>query len=196
MTFSEWRKLFFIETKIRIPEFYLFLMCPYVGVGFLWYTAGKKEFEAWPNKRDTGLLFTWRWPFREQFKERVWYWQRAELPLALYGAMDQSYVERAMRELGWTKNDDGKRFNPYTGVKYTQYISAAVREMKKIEPKCAHNYWIANCPDCARRSMTLAVFLMSQAKPQSVPDPNESPLAAFQRREAEAQRRLAAGEPL
>lgn len=183
MTWREWRSLFQFKGQIDPPHLSITCMCPYAFLRLLWY-HNTKAFAAWPAEWETGVVVGWRRPWG-QFHEKAWI-RREPLPLALYGAMDQAYVARATRELGW---GDAAAENPYAYSQHSPYIAATIREMQKNwPPLCGHKYWIANCQDCARAALTFAVFLTASFRPKAIPDPRESPIDAFRRREAEAKR--------
>lgn len=183
MTFPDWKKLWRIERAIDIPHLAVAVLTPWIFVRVLWYHC-TREFKAWPSQYETGVVIGWRWPFAKTFRERTWI-QKQDMPLALYGAMDEAYVARATDELGWGKeaSDDPRAFR-----KFSPYMAATVRELKSFPRPCGHNYWLADCPSCARAALTLATMLMAQHKPASVPNPKEDPVLAFRRRQAEAAR--------
>ncbi len=192
LTWSEWRKLWSFTRVIDAPAADITLMTPYGFVRFMWYTTSK-EFKAWPTTLDSGVVIGWRWPFQNRFKEKSWLKSQV-LPLALYGAMDYAYTVRAAMELGWSK--DSNTVEELKEVRRLMpYIAAAIREINKLDPQHGHNLWIPNCPDCARRALSLATRLMAEPKPNSVPKSQmeEHPLVAFQRRQAEAEKRLGIG---
>jgi hypothetical protein len=66
-------------------------------------------------------------------------------------------------------------------------------------PDCAHDripYWKADCPECARKALRMAIALKTRYEPVRQIDPHEDPIVGFRRREAEAQDRLKAAEKL
>ena len=182
MTWSEWRSMFRFDRTVDIPHLSVTVMCPYVFVRGLWY-FNRREFQAYPSEYETSLVIGWRWPFARVFREKKWAIYE-KMPLALYGAMDAIYMVRADRELG-----SGSMINAL-------YIAPTVRELLQVKRGCAHNYWIANCPECARKALSLAVHMTAKYQPKSIPDLNEPPIVGFRRREAEAQAKLKAGEAL
>lgn len=183
MTFAQWKALWRIERSIDIPHLAVALMCPWLFVRVLWYFC-PREFKAWPSQYETGVVIGWRWPFAKTFREKSWV-AKEDMPLVLYGAMDEAYVARATKELGW---GDEAASDPRAFRKFSPYLAATIRELKNFPRTCGHNYWIADCPSCARSTLTLAAMLMSKYKPASVPNPNEDPVVAFRRRQAEAAR--------
>jgi hypothetical protein len=186
MTWREWRRMFRFERTVKIPHLSITCMCPYAFVRVAWY-YNERKFEAWPSRWATGVVLGWRWPWWKTFREKQWV-RYDEMPLALYGAMDQAYTARATKELGW---GDEAADNPYACGQYSPYIAATIREIRRRRP-CIHPYWIANCLDCGRAALSLAVSLTARVSPEAIPDPREEPIVAFRRREAEA-KRLAAG---
>jgi hypothetical protein len=186
MRWSEWRSLWRIDRDVDIPHLSVVVMCPYGFVRVLWYHC-PKEFKAWPNQYETGVVLGWRWPWQKTFREKKWIAYRDNIPLAIYGAMDQIYVVRAAKELGWNPEE-------MRGLPSPQYIAPAVRGIILSQPPCPHKYWIADCPNCARKALTAVIRLQEKHLPRSVPDPYENPIDAFRRREAEAQARLLAAD--
>lgn len=185
MTWTEWKSLFRFDKAIDIPHMSIVAMTPYLFVRLLWWSTSK-EHHAWPNEYDTGIVLGWRWPWTKHFKEKQWL-RHHELPLALYGAMDQAYTVRAAKELGWVE-DEGRISKAHQAEMV--YIAPTIRSIFALDPRCSHKYWIANCPNCARKALSLAVSLTAKHLPRSVPDPREDPLTAFRRREAEAQAKM------
>ena len=98
MRFSEWRSLWRFDREIDVPHASVVVMCPYAFARILWYSTSK-EFKAWPATWDTGIVLGWRWPWRKEFREKAWI-RRDEMPLAMYSAMDQTYLARATKDFG------------------------------------------------------------------------------------------------
>lgn len=190
MTFKEWRSLWRFDRTVNIPHLSATLMCPWAFARVLWY-HNRREFQAWPSEYETSLALGWRWPFTKTFKEKKWA-KIEPMPLALYGAMDEIYTVRAVRELKWDGED---ALQSMVRMYDVRYIAPTIRAVLQAEPKCAHNYWIANCPDCARKALSLAVQMTAKHPPKSIPDPHESPIDGFRRREAEAKARLQVSAP-
>lgn len=195
MNWNEWRSLWRFDVEADIPHLSVTVMTPYCFARVLWY-ATSKEFKAWPNTYDTGIVLGWRWPWRPRFKE----WARLrkhEMPLAIYGGpMDQVYLTRAIEELRFF--DDGKipLLTPGTLKQFPElrHISATVQLILRQGPLCQHPYWVADCQNCAKKALRLAVLLKSKHDPVPQIDPLEPPIVAFRRREAEAQKRLQAAK--
>src|SRR5277367_4937850 len=99
VTWKQWRELFKFEKAMAIPSLSIFVMCPYLFMRVMWY-ATSKEFKAWPNTLDTGIVIGWRWPFQKSFKEWAWL-KKMELPIAIYGTMDVAYLASSVSELRW-----------------------------------------------------------------------------------------------
>lgn len=190
MTWKEWRKFWRVERQVDIPHLSVVVMTPYAFARVLWYFC-PKEFKAWPSQYETGIVIGWRWPFTKKFKEKKWA-VLEDMPLAIYGAMDQTYVLRAANELGWDVEEFQKA---PSRLDERQYIAATVRGIIQAQPRCEHKHWIANCPNCARKALDAAIRLTQKHLPRSVPDPREDPLTAFRRREAEAKAKMAAMLP-
>lgn len=181
MTFKEWRSLFRFDRTVDIPHLSVTVMCPYAFVRVLWY-FNRREFQAWPSEYETSLVLGWRWPFTKNFKEKKWA-RYQQMPMALYGGpMDQIYLVRACHELGIGSEsmEDGR------------YIGPTVRAVLQVEPKCQHTYWVASCPQCARKALRLAINLKTKYDPVKLIDPHESPIDGFRRREVEAELKAAA----
>jgi hypothetical protein len=71
---------------------------------------------------------------------------------------------------------------------------ATLVQLLQEKPVCDHSYWTASCPECARKALRLAILLKTKYEPVPQIDPNESPLAAFRRREADAKKQLGVGQ--
>lgn len=197
MTLREWRSLWRFDHQVNIPELSITMMCPYLFVRLMWYTTSK-EFRGWPNTLDSGVVIGWRWPFTKKFKEKSWL-KKQKMAIVIYPAMDAIYTARVAVEglcwdeenLGLKKHEVGREIvrEPATIARLAQ-IAATFRKMRDVQSPCGHAYWSADCPDCARRSFNFAVQMVEKYEPFRPPDPTEHPLAAFQRREAEARKRL------
>lgn len=198
MTLREWRSLWRFDHQVNIPELSITMMCPYLFVRLMWYTTSK-EFRGWPNTLDSGVVIGWRWPFTRQFHEKSWAWQRKAMPIVIYPAMDAVYTARVVvEELKWDEEEIGLKSGAISGetrckvetLDQISQVAATFRKMRDVQSPCGHAYWSADCPDCARRAYNFAVQMVQKYEPFQPPDPTEHPLAAFQRREAEARKRL------
>lgn len=195
MNWTQWRSLWRFDVEADIPHLSVTVMTPYCFARVLWY-ATSKEFKAWPNTYDTGIVLGWRWPWRPRFKE----WARLrkhEMPLAIYGGpMDEVYLIRAIKELRLLDRDQEiPSINPLI-KQFPEFrqIPATVNSIIHLAPRCAHNYWVADCQNCAAKALRLAVMLKTKYEPAPQIDPFEPPIVAFRRREAEAQKRLQAAK--
>jgi len=180
--FRLWR----IERDVKIPHLAVTVVTPWAVVRVFWYFCDA-AFKAWPNRYETGLVVGWRWPWRRVFKERKWTVFHS-MPMAIYGApMDEIYSIRAVRELGW---DTDNAFESTVRMFDVRCLGPTVKDAKQltVASECEHNYWIASCPDCARRALSLAVQLKAKYEPIKLIDPREPPIIGFRRREAEAKR--------
>lgn len=180
------RTLWQCHARFNPPEADGVLMCPWAFVRFMWYTTSK-EFRAWPTTLDSGIVIGWRWPWKKKFREAAWV-RKDEMPLAVYGAMDQAYTTRVIDELG-LEQEKAKRSEFIAGD--AAYIAPTVRKLLQQVPLCLHGYWTASCPECARKALTLAVQLTRKYERPSIPDPHEDPYKAFLRREEIAKKQLA-----
>lgn len=186
MKWSEWKSLWRFDKTVDIPHLSITVMCPYGFVRVLWY-FNRREFQAWPSEYETSLVLGWRWPFAKEFKERAWR-KLEKMPLAVYGGpMDEIYLARAVRELGWDTDNALESTVRMFDVKHIGPTIRAANQLT-IAPKCEHPYWLASCPNCARRALTLAVQLKAKYGPVKMIDPHESPIEGFRRREAKARR--------
>lgn len=184
MKWSEWKSLWRFDRIVDIPHLSVTIMTPWAFARLLWY-FNHREFQAWPSEYETSLVLGWRWPFAKKFREKKWS-KVQPMPLAIYsGPMDEVYLERAVRELGW-----GTPSTLESTVLDVRHISATVRQARQLRTTsfCRHDYWIASCPNCARRALTLAVQLKAKYEPVRLIDPHEDPIIGFRRREAEAKR--------
>jgi hypothetical protein len=135
----------------------------------------------------------WRWPFAKKFREKKWANTQA-MPMAVYGApMDEIYLARVCKDLHIEAQ--GK----LTENPSVLHIGPTVKQMLQYAPDCAHDripYWKADCPECARKALRMAIALKTRYEPVRQIDPHEDPIVGFRRREAEAQDRLKAAEKL
>jgi len=151
MTFKQWKEsLWRLDHDIRIPHLAVSLVTPWVFVRAMWH-YNKRPFPAWPSVYETGVVVGWRWPFGKRFREHTWMTRPVPLPKAIYGApMDMVYLERVSGELA---------------VDHWEPMPLTVQTLKAIlalEPKCNHgtpDFWIADCPNCARKALRYAVSL-------------------------------------
>lgn len=194
MTFREWRNLFRFDRTIDIPHLSAALMCPWAFARLCWY-FNRREFQAWPSEYETSLVLGWRWPFAKKFKEKKWATVE-KMPLAIYGGpMDEVYLARATKEL--LLIDDNF---PIERVTFTaansdiRHIAPTVNVLLRLGPLCNHLYWVANCEQCARKALRLAINLKTKYEQAPRIDPHEDPIVGFRRREAEAKARLGSGE--
>ncbi len=192
MNWREWKSLWRFDRQVDIPHLSIAVMTPYAFVRALWYSTSK-EFKAWPNAWETGVVLGWRWPWRNEFREKHWI-RRDLMPLAVYGGpMDEIYLARATKELLLV--DDNF---PIERVTFTaadspiRHIGPTVNALLRLGPRCSHNLWIADCPNCARKALRMAIQLKAKYEPVKLIDPHENPIIGFRRREAEAQAKLAA----
>jgi hypothetical protein len=192
MKWKEWRSLWLVERTVNIPHLSVTVMTPWAFVRLLWY-FNRREFQAWPSEYETSLVIGWRWPFAKKFREKKWAIVKA-MPMAIYGApMDEVYLIRATRDLLFVDQDCNLRFTDHSEVRH---IGPTVKVLLGQGPKCDHLYWIATCPQCARKALRLAVNLKAKYEPVRLIDPHEEPIVGFRRREAEALAWLKAAEML
>jgi hypothetical protein len=211
----KWKSLWRLDRDIQVPHASVVVMCPYGFVRVLWHYC-PKEFKAWPSTYETGVVLGWRWPFHKKFKERKWM-KSQFMALPLYGPMDMVYLVRTAKYLGFEVPRG-------SNMEATRYVGPTIREIVQLEPRCAHNYWIASCEQCAKKALVHAIALYGQCKGDAVSLKQregerlvaqeaerrtaheaakkeaialgipEDPLTAFQRREAEAKKRLGVGQ--
>lgn len=173
-----WKSLFRFERKINIPELDIVLACPYFFVRLMWVTTSK-EFRAWPNTLDSGVVIGWRWPLKRRFAERQWL-KKQQMPLAIYGLpMDTAYLARAAQAIGLT-------LDQVRDFELVRHIGITVKEILHAGSGCGHHYWIASCPNCARKALLQAVEMKKKYEPLTPINLNEPPYTAFLRREEEA----------
>jgi len=168
------------------------VMTPWAFSRLLWF-YNRRPFQAWPSEYETSLALGWRWPFTKTFREHKWVSTQA-MPMAVYGApMDRVYLIRVCNDLHIEIK--GKLVdNPEI-----RHISPTVKQVLQSAPDCAHDripYWKADCPECARKALRMAIALKAKYEPIRQIDPHEDPIIGFRRREAEAQARLKAAEKL
>lgn len=186
MNWREWKSLWRFDRQVDIPHLSIAVMTPYAFVRVLWY-FNRREFQAWPSEYETSLVLGWRWPFTKTFKEKAWR-KIEKMPLAVYGGpMDEIYLLRATKELLLVDEQ-----YPLTREDKTRHdirhIGPTVNILLKLGPPCQHPYWVATCPQCARKALRLAIDLKAKYEPVRLIDPHEDPIVGFRRREAEAQR--------
>jgi hypothetical protein len=193
VTFREWRSLWRIDRDVKIPHLSVTVMTPWAFARALWY-FNRREFQAWPSEYETSLVIGWRWPFAKKFREKKWGVKPKALPLAVYGApMDEVYLARVCKDLH-IETQGRLTDNPIV-----LHIGPTVKQMLQYAPDCAHDrisYWTADCPECARAALRLAIAFKAKYEPVRLIDPHEEPIIGFRRREAEAQARLKAAEKL
>ena len=194
MKWKEWRSLWRVERTVNIPHLSVTVMTPWAFVRALWY-FNQREFQAWPSEYETSLVIGWRWPFAKKFREKKWATKPKALPMAVYGApMDEIYLVRVCRELHIVDPTVLLVDDPRVA-----HIGPTVKALLQHEPKCNHDripYWKADCPECARAALRLAIDFKAKYEPVRLIDPHEEPIIGFRRREAEAQARLKAAEML
>ena len=187
MTFKEWRSLWRFDRTVDIPHLSATLMCPWAFARVLWY-YNRREFQAWPSEYETSFILGWRWPFTKTFREKKWA-KIEPMPLAIYGGpMDEIYLDRVAHEIHMHPQDDSDRAN-------ILQVGVTVRRLREMAPFCEHKFWTADCRDCVRKALRMAVRLTSTYQPVRSIDPHESPIDGFRRREAEAKARLQASVP-
>ena len=192
MTFHSWLHLWRIDRDVKIPHISIMVMTPWAFSRLLWF-YNRRPFQAWPSEYETSLALGWRWPFTKTFREHKWVSTQA-MPMAVYGApMDRVYLIRVCNDLHIEIK--GKLVdNPEI-----RHISPTVKQVLQSAPDCAHDripYWKADCPECARKALRMAIALKAKYEPIRQIDPHEDPIIGFRRREAEAQARLKAAEKL
>jgi hypothetical protein len=188
MKWTEWKSLWRYEKQINIPHASIVVMTPYCFARILWY-FNRREFQAWPSEYETSLVLGWRWPFTKTFREKKWATVQP-LPLAIYGgAMDEVYLARAIDELHWPMELEKPVLDAAV-----RHIGPTVKDLLQMVPRCNHNFWLADCPDCARKALRMAISYKTKYNPVRLIDPHEDPIAAFRRREAEAKKRLGVSE--
>jgi hypothetical protein len=192
MKWKEWRSLWRVERTVNIPHLSVTVMTPWAFVRLLWY-FNRREFQAWPSEYETSLVIGWRWPFAKKFREKKWAIVKA-MPMAIYGApMDEVYLARVCKDLH-IETQGKLTDNP--GV---LHIGPTVKQMLQYAPDCAHDrisYWKADCQECARAALRLAIAFKAKYEPVRLIDPHEEPIVGFRRREAEALAWLKAAEML
>jgi hypothetical protein len=195
MTFKEWRSLWRFDRTVDVPHLSAVLMCPWLFVRLLWF-FNRCEFQAWPSEYETSLVIGWRWPFTKKFKEKKWA-KLEKMPLAIYGGpMDEVYLIRATRELSLIEENYSVERKGHFLAEHPEirHIGATVKDLLNLTPSCDHNFWLASCPQCARKALRLAIHLKTRYEPVRLIDPHEDPIVGFRRREAEAKARLEAGK--
>ena len=193
MTFHSWLHLWRIDRDVNIPHLSVTVMTPWAYVRLLWH-YNRRPFQAWPSEYETSLVLGWRWPFTKTFREKRWAARTEPAPMAVYGApMDEIYLARVCNDLH-IKIKGKLVDNPEI-----RHISPTVKQVLQFAPDCAHDtisYWKADCSECARAALRLAIALKAKYEPVRQIDPHEDPIIGFRRREAEAQARLKAAEKL
>jgi hypothetical protein len=193
VTFHSWLHLWRIDRDVQIPHLSVNVMTPWAFARLLWF-YNRRPFQAWPSEYETSLVLGWRWPFTKTFREKRWAARTEPAPMAVYGApMDEIYLVRVCRELHI--ETQGK----LTDNSSILHIGPTVKQMLQYAHDCAHDSipcWKADCPECARAALRLAVAFKAKYEPVRLIDPHEAPIVGFRRREAEAQARLKAAEVL
>lgn len=194
MQFNEWKSLWRLDRDIQVPHASVVVMCPYGFVRVLWHYC-PKEFKAWPSTYETGVVLGWRWPWSEKFREKAWL-RKDEMPLAVYGRpMDEIYLARAVKDLLMVDDTFPIERVTFVGADSPiRHIGPTVKVLLDEWPRCSHNLWLANCPQCARKALRLAIRLKAMYEPVRQIDPHEDPVVAFRRREEEAKKRLGVGQ--
>jgi hypothetical protein len=193
MNFHSWLHLWRIERDVKIPHLSVTVMTPWAFARLLWF-YNRRPFQAWPSEYETSLVLGWRWPFAKTFREKKWANTQA-MPMAVYGGpMDEVYLIRAVKELDFFIG--AGREHQLADRPEIRHIGPTVKVLLGQGPKCDHPYWIATCPQCARKALRLAVNLKAKYEPVRLIDPHEEPIIGFRRREAEALARLKAAEML
>jgi hypothetical protein len=194
MNWTEWKSLWRAERTVNIPHLSVVLMTPYVFVRFLWY-FNRRPFQAWPSEYETSLVLGWRWPFTKKFREKKWATVE-RLPMAIYGGpMDEIYLARATKELLLVdENFPIERVTFTAANSDIRHIAPTVNVLLHLGPLCDHKFWIASCPQCARKALRLAINLKTKYEQAPRIDPHEDPIVGFRRREAEAKKRLGVPE--
>jgi hypothetical protein len=191
MTWKDWRELWHLDRDIKVPHASIIITTPYAFVRFLWH-YNRRPFQAYPSQYETGLVLGWRWPFAKTFRERKWL-KFVDMPIAVYGGpMDEIYLVRAMKELLLLDAKALVKMTPNFLSEHPElrHIGPTVNVLLHLGPQCDHNFWVATCPQCARKALRLAIQLKTKYEPVKLIDPHEDPLKAFQRRQAEAEARL------
>ena len=187
MNWREWKSLWKFDRDVDIPHASVVCMTPYCFVRVLWH-YNRRPFQAWPSQYETGVVLGWRWPFAEKFKERQWMkkYAGAEMPIAIYGGpMDEVYLARCVKELDWPMESDRPTLDAAV-----RHIGPTVKDLLQMVPRCDHNFWLADCPHCARKALRMAISYKTKYNPVKLIDPHEDPLTAFRRRQAEAEKQL------
>lgn len=153
MKIKEWKSLWRFDRTVNIPHLSATLMSPWAFARLCWY-FNRREFQAWPSEYETSLVLGWRLPFTKKFKEKKWATVE-KMPLAIYGPSDLTYLQKVAHELGLP-------ISTAANIEGTRYLGPTIREILQREPKCAHNYWIASCPNCARKALLQAVAMKGE----------------------------------
>lgn len=161
MKWTEWKSLWRFDKQVNIPHLSIIAMSPYGFVRMLWYSTSK-EFKAWPNVWETGVVIGWRWPWTQKFKEKAWLY-KDEMPLALYSAMDQVYAIRATKH--FAMDPDASVFKPdiFFATKAAFTIKETIESMPCLHDRLGQpRYWIASCETCARKALLKAILVRGQ----------------------------------
>jgi hypothetical protein len=155
MSWREYKKHFRLGGERRVPHAEFHWVTPYFFIRFLWYWTDQ-TFKAWPTFYQTGVVIGWRWPWWDSFKEKQWS-RKDTAPLAIYPAMDLAYLARAAHEIKIPLIEIGSA---------GKYIGPVIRTLcTGCYPRCDHNYWIADCQDCARKALLYAIRLRMKYEP-------------------------------
>jgi hypothetical protein len=188
MRWNEWKLLWRFDKIVDIPSLQVTVMTPWAFARILWY-CNRREFQAWPSEYETSLVLGWRWPFAKKFREKKWA-KIQPMPLAIYGGpMDEVYLARATKELLLVDASFPIERVTFTAANSDiRHIGPTVNVLLHQGPLCAHPFWIASCPQCARKALRLAINLKTKHEQAPWIDPHEDPVIGFRRREAEAKR--------
>lgn len=156
MRFAEWKSLWRINRRIDVPHAAVAVMTPYCFVRALWYYSDQ-QLKAWPSQYETGVVLGWRWPWKKTFREKKWM-RHHPMPMALYAAGDLVYMARIAGELGI-------QVPTSQSIESIRYVGPTVREILNRQPKCGHNYWTADCRQCARKAFLYAMEMKAKYEP-------------------------------
>lgn len=139
MTYREWRSMFRIDRDVDIPHLSVTVMCPWALIRLFWYFC-PKEFKAWPNQLETGIVLGWRWPWKKTFREKKWM-RYHPMPAAVYSAMDLVYLGQA---------------TPGMDPEDRMYVGRTIKKLTAVGVPCGHNYYLPSCPGCAQKALYFA----------------------------------------